>query len=228
MVMKCPNCNGIIRLEDEKCSYCGAVNEQAKKHIANMKKYKKDYDATKDEVYRVTKKNSNLTVKAVIVAALLLGITACIVLIFTIDDISYEIRNKKKENYIMENEKKLIENRDYYLVGNLTYRPVYSKYQFIYRMIMQRYYIINNDNTYMTTDDEYLIDYIIYFYEDIENNETDTYNRISDEEVENLDKQLKALLVTYCDFSLEEAESLKGLSKGEKIILLEEKFNNGN
>ena len=225
--MKCTKCNGIIRLEDERCSYCGAINEHAKKHIANMKKYSKDYTSTKDEVYSVAKKNSSLNVKAVIVAALLFGITACVVLMFTFDDISYEIRENKKEEFIKENEAKFIEDRDYYLVGRLTYKPVYGRYQFIYRMIMERNYYINSDNDYLEFDNEYLIEYIVEFYHEIEINKTDTYNKISDQEVNNLEKQLKALLVTYCGFSIDEVETFKDLSKGEKIVLLEEKFNDG-
>lgn len=54
--MRCRNCNGELRIEDEKCPYCGTVNKDAVLHRKNMKKYQKDYEETKSNLIKETKK----------------------------------------------------------------------------------------------------------------------------------------------------------------------------
>lgn len=48
--MKCRHCGASVTLQDEYCPYCGALNEPARKHIADMKRYHSDFQQTKQEV----------------------------------------------------------------------------------------------------------------------------------------------------------------------------------
>ena len=44
--MKCKKCGADLKLSDEVCPYCGAVNYAAKRHIRDRKFYAQDYQST--------------------------------------------------------------------------------------------------------------------------------------------------------------------------------------
>lgn len=48
--MKCKKCGADLKLSDEVCPYCGAVNYAAKRHIRDRKFYAQDYQSTHKQV----------------------------------------------------------------------------------------------------------------------------------------------------------------------------------
>lgn len=78
--MKCESCGGNLTLEDVVCPYCEAVNPHAIEHIRQMKRYQKDYEGTKEQVYDVTKRYVSVSVRIIVIAVLIVLIILCGVL----------------------------------------------------------------------------------------------------------------------------------------------------
>lgn len=102
--MKCKYCGYNIGLEEERCPHCGNINEQAAKHIADMKQYQEDYAKTKESVIEKTTRFNDRTARAVIIAIMILA--AAVMLIITGRYSDIETREKiKKEKIAKEVEK---------------------------------------------------------------------------------------------------------------------------
>lgn len=68
--MECKNCGAKISIEDEYCPFCGAINEDAVKHVQDMKKYQKDYQSTKHTVLNEARRFNRFTVQLTFIALL--------------------------------------------------------------------------------------------------------------------------------------------------------------
>ncbi|MBO5143084.1 MAG: hypothetical protein J6C46_08910 [Clostridia bacterium] len=146
-MMKCSYCGGPLNLEEEVCAYCGAKNEQAVKHIENMKKYSRDYEKTKKDVYTTAKKNTSLTVKSLIIAVLLILIAICSVAVVTLEDVLTESKHKKESENVIAVKDELIKGKKYGLLGILLkynlYRDyldnysIYANYSYIYQKVLK-------------------------------------------------------------------------------------------
>ncbi|MCR5357999.1 MAG: hypothetical protein K6E63_11425 [Lachnospiraceae bacterium] len=102
--MKCKYCGYNIGLEDERCPHCGNINDEAAKHIADMKQYQEDYEQTKEAVITKTTRFNNRTSRAVIIA--IMAAVAAVMLIITGRYSDIESREKiKKEKVAKEVEK---------------------------------------------------------------------------------------------------------------------------
>lgn len=244
--MKCDNCGGNLTLEDVVCPHCEAINPHAIEHIREMKRYQKDYEGTKDEVYNVTKRYIGVSVRIIAIAILIVLIILCGI----ICDESYSINRKlmqakAKRNYD-ENTAIIdayLDEGDYYalyvfLEENYintsfdvydAYDPIIyatTRYGFLYS------YIIRYRNTdsveslqsYPTRIEEELSS--LYKLYDAENYVNVEGNPEQKEQVLRIEEQVNALLVTYCGLTMEEADSLQEMSKAQRLAVLEERLLN--
>ena len=63
--MKCKKCGADLKLSDEVCPYCGAVNYAAKRHIRDRKFYAQDYQSTHKQVSDTDRKSSSYMVRGI-------------------------------------------------------------------------------------------------------------------------------------------------------------------
>ena len=120
--MKCTYCGNNLGIEDEICPHCGKINEQAAKHVADMKNYKEDYDQTKDEVIKKSTKFNTRTARLAIIAVMVIIVAVILIITKSYADIDTRIernqqkvaedREKNKEN-IQATLKEMEEHRDY-------------------------------------------------------------------------------------------------------------------
>ena len=68
--MKCPNCGSEMPLEYRFCPYCGAKNQAAEQHAADMAKYESEFARTKAEVENRSRRYGTNLIKAVAAAVL--------------------------------------------------------------------------------------------------------------------------------------------------------------
>lgn len=114
--MKCNYCGANLNIEDVFCPHCGKKNEHVEKHVQDMDKYQKRFEATKREVLENSKRFNGFTARIMIVCVL---IVLCIVM-GIMASMSYEIRtainnrsiNKHKAEHIAKIEQ-FEADRDY-------------------------------------------------------------------------------------------------------------------
>ena len=75
--MRCKKCLHEIGPEELRCPYCGAENSYAVQHQKNMKRFKKDYKKTRNEVIRSAQSTRGLATRAAILIVLIIG---CIIM----------------------------------------------------------------------------------------------------------------------------------------------------
>ena len=78
--MKCPNCGSEMPLEYRFCPYCGAKNQAAEQHAADMAKYESEFARTKAEVENRSRHYGTNLVKAVAAAVLVILIIITMVI----------------------------------------------------------------------------------------------------------------------------------------------------
>lgn len=247
--MKCQYCGGNLSLEAEKCPHCGKINIHAQQHIKDMREYQGAFADTQSDVYRVAKNHSGITVRAVIISALLLVIVGVIFFNAQMYSIKYDLReseaNRKAKQY-KERLEEYLEEENYqafwafcnaYNISGYgdayeEYRPIINvarEYTYFYRYIMEL----------KTVQREYMYDSTLEsvgrtldsFYEYMEN---DGYNfgevAENEETIERLqamEEKVKSLLIVYCGLTEEEADSLKELSSAKRMVLIEERMQYG-
>ena len=139
--MKCPNCNGVLGLEDEVCPYCGTPNAMAAQHQADMAHYREEYQRTQNDVIAKTSAMQSHGSWLVILVVLLVAFVVGIVLNVNAWDIGYMIRESNVEANTEQNNAAMdayLEQGDYgqflgyydaydvYLGNNYAYSGVHS------------------------------------------------------------------------------------------------------
>ena len=105
--MKCKCCGANITIEDEFCPFCGALNEPARKHIEDMKRYARDYSDTKTEVLRNAEKQSRHHSAVLVIALLVLANVITLAAALNVDDVSYMIEELSVHAHAGEYKKQL-------------------------------------------------------------------------------------------------------------------------
>lgn len=104
--MKCEKCGANLDLETPFCPYCGAKNKSGIKHREDMRRYDRDYRATKEEVIRNSRRfnirNFKVTMVAITIAAVLGTIFICVFNENLARNVYYERCGKKTEAYVEE------------------------------------------------------------------------------------------------------------------------------
>ena len=250
--MKCTHCGGNIGLEDIICPYCGAPNEQARKHQADMSRFEASFEETRAHVEERTSRFSRLAVPITLAVILLVLMVASA----AFNGMSYEIGRslamREMAGHAGEYQQKIDEllvERDYmaldayysenslYMLSSDQDSPLAS-YEMIFRacsyysqffeMLMQR-----------LEPDSYA--YKPERLSDTYENMADSLNRIYSisgethftegcyskerlDGVAGIQAQTQALLMTYAGFSSEEAAQAGDYSKGRLQAMFEEKF----
>lgn len=102
--MKCQFCGANLGLEDELCPFCGRENSQAAGHVKVMKGFRKEYDNTKKEVTRKSRRN-HIIARIICILLMLAAAGGMLYMIGQYSDI--EVRearkNKKLEQEVAKN-----------------------------------------------------------------------------------------------------------------------------
>lgn len=244
--MKCENCGGNLTLEDVVCPHCEAVNPHAIEHIREMKRYQKDYEGTKEQVYDVTKRYVSVSVRIIVIAVLIVLIILCGIL----SDEGYSIHHKMNlaksernyeeytaviEEYLEDGEYNALYSflEAHYITNSYEiyeeYRPVIravTQYSFFYNDVIRVIYPYSEESlkTYPSRIEGDLASFYKLYDEEHYINVYD--NPKHKEDILKMEKQMNAMLVAYCGLTMEEAEGLKNMTQAERMSLLEERLLN--
>lgn len=245
--MKCDYCGGSLSLEHEYCPHCGRPNPHALQHIEDMRHYKGEFERTKKYVYDKTKTYTQVVVRMIILAALVILSVG----LFVLADNAYSLlrdweRNKsaKKFNEYSQILDDYLEEENFRAfvsfceARNLeAYQSAYeAKYQKV--IWVSRYYVYLMDylSDYAfpkrhTTQQQakWVADEMEYFYRyldqapisyDVEVVE----DPIVTQALDKMEKNVRQFLIVYCGFTGEEAQSMREMSSARRQLLLEEKL----
>lgn len=243
--MKCKSCGGNLTLEDVVCPHCEAINEHAIEHIREMNRYKKDYEGTKQEVINTTKNYAGITVRVIILAVLIVLTIICGVLsgkTFSIKrNITEATRNDKK---CKEQIAAYLESRDYYALsiffetqsistlseGYEEYDEIIyasSQYAYFYDYVMK--VVKPREGANVQGYYEWIGEKVNSFYRVLDDTDFYCYVESDDEHYENIlemEEQMHALLITYCNLTREQVQNLRNMSKAEITLLIQEEVEN--
>lgn len=249
--MKCENCGGNLTLEEAFCPHCGSVNQLAQKHAQDMKRYQGEFQNAQSRVNRMTGNYAGITVRAAVIALLLI----IIVVFMVLGAKGYEIQaaiyqNKANRNFdrysgIMDEyiaEEKYLEftafwealrARDYDSPYE-KYAPVIGagrQYAYLYEGIMSAYLdawdSYGNNDFYI----ENIAGQLEYFYDTLDFERYSYYEGTDTAEnraaLAQMEANVRAWLQAYCGLTEEDMKSWDTLSKAKRIVLLEERMQDG-
>lgn len=242
--MKCKNCGGEIRLEDMYCPYCGSPNLEAQRHARDMQKYRQEFQKTREDVTERATRQSRRAIRIAAIALLLVAIGVNIFLqanSFGISSMLQENRLRRNLDTYKQELAACLEKEDYpafaalysarriYALDNALmdqYYPVYrvaSNYRYAEQQIMK----LINHSRYSGMDHitKYASEYIQEFYESLDPDNYTYYESVLDpataQHFENMTESMEALLTAYLDLTPEEARSMRTLSRGNRVVLIE-------
>ena len=241
--MKCENCGGNLTLEDVVCPHCEAVNQHAIQHIRDMKRYQKDYEGTKEEVYEVTKRYVGVATRIIIITVLIVLIALCGWMsgeCYSIKHKYMEAKSERKAEEYKEVIEEYLEAGEFYALAFFNevnfvdfgapvyqdYKPVasaVSNYRFFYTDLMR--YIHTDDQNSLETYPSRIESDLSQFYKLFdEENYVNIYDSPHKDYIIQMKEQMEALMVAYFGMTKEEAEGIWEMSKAERMTLLEERL----
>ena len=239
--MKCQSCGSELHIEDERCSYCGNANPHYKKHRLEMKKYQKDYEAVRKNVYTkagiFTKHNAKITVIAVLA---LLNVVMLILYVNAWDIHYFLERQAVKRNAAVHREAlaEMEAQGDYFALvayydeHNLNYGSALDEYWNVCA-VSRGYYEVYKGLTELTQENIYTsmekqiqsvcedFEYMYRYSEQKEYDRPECFRREHVEAMEDMKERVKYLLITYGNVTEEEAERFAQLSNAQKQLALE-------
>ena len=246
--MKCEYCLGPLSLEDEVCPHCGRPNKHAKQHIRDMKRYQNEFEDTKNYVYEKTGRYTAISVRVVIMAVLIVFILLMLFLGANVWEIrsawqkASAKRHYKEYSQIMDS---YLEEENYLDFNAFCYEKGIHSYEEPYR---EKYgLVIQISNSYSNLQDalwnycfleneevsgsilDMTADSLEYFYRYYLNEDgyyTDLYgdSELFRKTAEVMEYNVEQILITFGNFTREEAEALPSMSKAKRAVLLEEKL----
>lgn len=242
--MKCNYCGGNLSLEDEKCPHCGRINQEARQHIQDMKRYSGEFEETKQDVYKTTKRYSQISSRVILLAILIALIFVCFLWDHFYYQISMAIRrtisNIKLESYssVMDD---YIENEEYLKLTRFVEQKDIAVYEENYRqyediLAAARSYrnlylgliaLPQTEEEYLPQEAQYLSDELERFYRYL-SPETyaweEPHNNVEQEEaaLADMKEKVRLLLMTYCGLTDEEIEGMEAMTSSRRAVLIEE------
>lgn len=241
--MKCPNCGYNLTIDHERCPYCGNANPFAEKHRREMRRFKRDYNKTKEDVMHESKKVNAWTVKVALIAVL---VALNIGLLFVYEN-AYSIYGmynaaRIESNYPEHKTRldEMEENRQYIALAeywqsyelndsdildeyNAVYR-VCSAYSMVYRYTMR---LATHEETYTSVENQ--LEILVGYAEDVYNISKPSeyyletrYQQKHQACMDDAVKQMEDLLQVYFNLTDEEIESFSELNQARRQIMLEE------
>ena len=243
--MKCKYCGGDVTLNDHFCPSCGRPVDQAQRHQKEMREYETEFEETKQQAMNELAANSG---GGTAVGIRLFIIAALVVLLFWmfINLDGYNMNQKREKKAANKNYEAYVEQIEQYLADrDYTQLSVFvdkheldmndkyddfrwifygaRDYKNIFEALLETAYIGKDTrNLYYA---ERLSDYVNQFYEDIL---SDSYTRLSEdpqktEAVYNeMEADVAVLLQKYLRLTKEETDSLRGLTKSRRTVLIEQ------
>lgn len=247
-MIKCENCGGSLSLEHKFCPHCGQENKQAAQHIQQMEAYKDQFEETREEVYRASRKMGEIVVRALILAGLLIAFVVLVFMNANAYSWQRQAGRREAEKHYAEYSAQIeayLEAEDFlalkgYIEGKTIPEydsPKYEPYVPIFRAVKNygsMYYFMQDfvDGT-ITADRQqrqlgYLADAMDYFYDNL-NLEKYAYCQNIDEQkvlevYDKLDEYTQVLLMGNFGFSKEEASQFRTMTSAKRRISLEEKL----
>lgn len=241
--MKCKYCGAALKIEDERCPYCGQLNPDAAEHRKKMRRYHREYEQTKKDIYAKTNRYAGWTVKITILSALIV----LNVLFLTVNGMSWEIAkqitnikvNADRRGYTelldrLESEGKFRELAVVYESNHLWQNEYFDEYRAVQYMASQygsifdwimRYQCMTEDG-YDTPEEiaESVSEQLEYFYEQLEEDrmwDEKQYTQKHRKTMEAMVDEVHLLLKTYFHVSDEELERFPELSAARRQLVLE-------
>ena len=243
--MKCEFCGGNLDLEAEVCPHCGQLNRQAKQHVEDMKRYQGAFADTQKDVYTTVRRYSDITVRAILIAVLVI----VLMIIMAVNANSYRIwrgavkaQNRLQKNTVVAAMDKYLENEDFLGFADYCYDKEIDGYEDGFE---EYYYICSTAKSYQSLytelvrrafpmesygdSYEWLGDSLDYFYQSVQRADAEyTYlaadMALTERYLGEMEEQVQALLITYCDLTEEEAAGLREMSKSERSLLIERRM----
>ena len=227
--MKCKYCGGDVTLNDHFCPSCGRPVDQAQRHQKEMREYETEFEETKQQAMNELAANSG---GGTAVGIRLFIIAALVVLLFWmfINLDGYNMNQKREKKAANKNYEAYVEQIDQYLADRDDkyddFRWIFygaRDYKNIFEALLETAYIGKDTRDLYYA--ERLSDYVNQFYEDIL---SDSYTRLSEdpgktEAVYNeMEADLAVLLQKYLRLTKEETDSLRGLTKSRRTVLIEQ------
>lgn len=247
--MKCKYCGGVLTLEDAQCPYCGKTNEQARQHIEAMNHYHGEFENTKKKVHFIVGEYTQITVRVVILAILIIFVVAGLI----VKGKAYSIRRtfikQNAKQHVTEYTKLLeryMEEENYqaflafcdanyiasYEDSFQQFYPVKraaQSYCNVYTSVMNAVFLTDFETLGQTA--KRLSEDLDYFYDCIDRDKYIYYDAAEIEEnvkaMNTMEYNVTLLLSTYCNLSDEQAKSISGLSSAKRAVLIEEALTNG-
>lgn len=245
--MKCPHCGSPLGLEDEFCSFCGQPNKLARKHQADMRRYRQEFTRTQQNVYLKTRRFASLTIPIIIICVLILLNVGAVVFVQSSWSIGSDLEKKEIRRHLSEHR----ENLEFYLTsGDYCGFASYYNSNSLYLMDdFEEYDVIIYAAEGYFSIFRILLNTSIYgnFYLDEENipttarsmsqnldnifNAEEYYSYREEKLTEtnqkylyDIQEQAKALLITYCGLSPEEVDALPDMSSAKQQEVLERRL----
>lgn len=247
--MKCPYCGASLALNDEFCSHCGKLNEQARKHMNDMRYYQREFSETKEEVYRTTRRYTAVIVRIAVIAVLVLLNVAVAFIGSNYYSFERMLGKADCERHVQEYTEILdtyLEEEayyDFYYFIQEKHVPLYdspyeqyyqienlvSQYTYLYNYLLEAY--MEEDVSYCEDLCKYAADTLEYFYDNLDTESFYYYENADRAEnldaIEDLKAKVELLLITYGGISPEEASQFADYTSAKRAILLEEGVLNG-
>lgn len=249
--MKCEYCSGTLSLEDEYCPHCGQPNKHAKQHIKDMRRYQGEFEDTKNYVYEKTGRYTDISVRVVIMAVLIVLIIIVFLLGVNVWEIRYNWRSASADRHYSDYSQILDEylEEERYLEfysfcsekGIRYYEGAYGeKYGLVMQLCNSYANLYNALFDYFTFEEGDSLNYVVemtsdsldYFYKyylDENHFYTDLYgdSDLFRQAADVMEYNVEQMLITYGSFTQEEAASMSSLSKTKRAVLIEEKLEAG-
>lgn len=241
--MKCHSCGNDLHMEEERCPYCGVENPYYKKHRFAMKKYRKEFDDVKEDVYKKTGIFTGLTVRITIIAVLAainIGMLLINRNVWNIERYRIEKHNQEhREEYSgrldeLEAEGKFYELAVFWEEYSLYYgdsfeeykkiADVCSRYADIYRGILnleKEYEFDYMTQTERITDLCENMEFMYGYMIPKEYDNPECFNEQHTAAMEKVKERVTCMLSVYAHLTPEEAEQFWELSNGRKQLAIE-------
>ena len=247
--MKCPKCGSEMPLEYRFCPYCGAKNQAAEQHAADMAKYESEFARTKAEVENRSRHYGTNLVKAVAAAVLVILIIITMVINNNAWSFRRDLIRRQAEKHYDTVPESLCQSlaagkyaefsafMDHYGL-NYIYDSPFTGFS---RVLRAANLYLEIENGYLSLlrpeeweDEKSIADDINYrltdFYDYLEQEEDSSY---PDEEkypeppeaaaaILDMQRKVELLAVTYLGLSAEEAAGLGKMTQGTRAKLVEE------
>lgn len=239
--MKCNGCGGNLSIQDEQCPYCGAENPHYKKHRAQMRSFRKEYQDTREEVLEQSRHFTGFTVRITVIAVLVALDLLLILLIGNAWTVAGALEQRKVTANLkthraameeLEREQDYIGLAKYYEAHSLYGNKALEEYEIVYRICSNYEYLYSNimrlgiEGDY--TEDEELVqsisDTLDYIYKCMERQDyypAECYEGLHGETIGHIKDNLVALFVTYAHVGQAEAEKFPEISKGRRQVAME-------